>query len=185
MPWPNKGQREELEIRGFVRSYQAIYKNVDLEILGKGEKPDYVVKDKKSGQEFGVELTSVYLNDRSVPDEHIPPISEALTTVGIPHNASEVEEYKNRLIEAIKAKIDKAKNGYDLNRKLLLSIHVNEYRAIFIDTKEEWQNLVKDNEPVFDAMFPFVEIIFWNLANGGVFCVKPRERKPGSEKNCF
>jgi len=162
-----------MEIRGFVQSYQATHKAVELEIIRKGEKPDYVVKDKQSGEEIGVELTSVYLNDRSVPDEHIPPIPETLTTVGIPHNAVEIEEYKKRLIEAIKAKIEKAKNGYDLSRKLLLSIHVNEYRAIFIDTKEEWQKFVSDNEPVFDAMHPFAEIVFWNLANGGVFCVRP------------
>ena len=173
MPWPNKDQREEREIKGFIRSYQTIYKNVELEIICKGERPDYVVKDKKSGEQFGVELTSVYLNDRSVPDEHIPPIPETLTTVGIPHDAGKVEEYRKRLIEAIKAKVEKAKNSYDLSRKLLLSIHVNEYRAIFIDTKEEWQKLVGDNEAVFDAMHPFAEIVFWNLTNGSVFYIKP------------
>lgn len=173
MRWPSKKQREEQEIKGFIRSYQTIYKDVQLEILSKGEKPDYVVKDRKSAEEFGVELTSVYLNDRSVPDEHIPPIPEVLTTVGIPHDSKEIEEYKLRLLKAIKAKVHKAKSGYDLSRKLLLSIHVNEYRAIFIDTIEEWQKLVKDNEPIFDAMHPFVGIVFWNLANGAVFCVRP------------
>ena len=173
MAWPNKEQREELEIKAFIRSYRTVFTDVELEVVRKGEKPDYVVRDKKSGQEFGIELTSVYFNDRSVPDEHIPPIPQELRTVGIPYDSAEVDEYKSRLIEAIGAKIEKAKKDYDTSRKLLLSIHVNEHRAIFIDTIEEWDRLVKDNESFFDDIWPFSEIVFWNLANGGVFCVKP------------
>ena len=173
MVWPNKDKREQLEISGFIRSYKAIYPTVELEILDKTEKPDYVVKDKNSAVEYGIELTSVYLNDRSVPDEHIPPIPNGLKTVGIPHDPNEVEEYKRRLLEAIASKIDKARKGYNADRPLILSIHVNEHRAIFMDTREEWKKLVMDNEELFDDMHPFTEIVFWNLANGGVFCVKP------------
>jgi len=180
MKWPSKKQREGLEIKGFIRSYKTIHPNTEFEIVKRREKPDYFVIDKRSSRKFGVKLTSVYYNDRSVPEEHIAPINLELTTVGIPYNHHEVEEYKRRLIEAIKSKVKKARNNYDLAYLLLLSIHVNKHRAIFIDTRQEWDKLVDDNEEVFDNMEPFKEIVFWNLANGGVFCVKPG-RKTGEK----
>jgi len=33
--------------------------------------------------------------------------------------------------------------------------------------------MVHQNSGVFDAMNPFVEVVFWNLGNGEVFRVKP------------
>lgn len=40
------------------------------------DKPDYRVVEPSTRLRFGVELTSVYLDDRSVPDEHIPGVPE-------------------------------------------------------------------------------------------------------------
>ena len=175
MSWPNKSLREELEINGFIKSYKVTYPDIDFEIVDRREKPDYIVRSKISGEDFGVELTSVYMNGRSVPDEHIPPIKEDLKTIGIPYDPQEVEEYKKRLIDAITIKIMKARKGYDLSHPIMLSVHVNEHRAIFMDTRKEWDGLVIANEQLFDEMHPFIEIVFWNLANGGIFCVKPGE----------
>jgi hypothetical protein len=144
-----------------------------LQVIERREKPDYFVEDRKTGDRFGVELTSVYLSDRSVPDEHIPPIPEDLRTVGIPHDEEELSRYKDRLIEAVSAKAEKARNGYDLRYPLILSVYVNEYRAIFLDTEAHWQQFVLENEQAFDACGPISEIVFWGLANDMVFSFRP------------
>jgi hypothetical protein len=171
--WPTKAQREGYEIRSFIYHYARLPHARRLEVLERREKPDFFVRDPSTGQQFGVELTSVYLSDRSVPDEHIPPIPSHLTTVRIPHNETEVAEYKKRLVEAVSQKIVKAKTGYDLRYPLLLSVYVNEYRAIYLDTLEHWEDFVRENEAVFDGCSPFSEIVFWSLPNDLVFGVRP------------
>ena len=115
----------------------------------------------------------MYLSDCSVPDEHVPPIPQHLTTVGIPYNPAEVDQYKTRLVEAIAEKVSKAQTGYDRRHPMLLSVFVNEYRAIYLDTVEEWERLVRENEAVFDGCSPFAEIVFWSLPNDLVFSVRP------------
>jgi hypothetical protein len=171
--WPTKEQREELEIRGFIRHYARLPHHRNLDIVERREKPDYFLKDVTTGEFFGVELTSVYLSDRSVPDEHIPPRPTRLFTDGIAYVEAEVEQYKARLLKAVTDKISKAKSGYELSHSLILSIYVNEYRAIFLDTLAEWEQLVRDNESIFDNCHPFGEIVFWSLPNDMVFGVRP------------
>lgn len=173
MPWPPKDERENLEIEGFLRHYARLPDRRTLHVIERREKPDYFVEDRKTGDRFGVELTSVYLSDRSVPDEHIPPIPEHLRTVGIPHDEEELSRYKNRLVEAVTAKAEKARVGYDLRHPLILSVYVNEYRAIFLDTEAHWRTLVLENEESFDACGPISEVVFWGLANDMVFSVRP------------
>jgi hypothetical protein len=131
------------------------------------------VKDVATRERFGVELTSVYLTDRSVPDEHIPPRPAHLFTSGIPYDEVELGRYKHRLLDAIADKVKKAKVGYDLSYPLILSIYANEYRKIFLDELLEWEQLVRDNESLFDNCYPFSEIVFWNLPNEMVFGVRP------------
>ncbi len=126
-----------------------------------------------TGDRFGVELTAVYLSDRSVPDEHIPPRPAHLFTTGIPYVEAEVDQYKQQLLEAVANKVAKAKDGYDLSHPLILSVYVNEYRAIFLDDLSEWEQLVRDNESLFDNCHPFGEIVFWSLPNDMVFSVRP------------
>ena len=172
-PWPTKDQREDLEIRGFIKHYARLPHCRKLDIVERREKPDYFVKDAATGEYFGVELTSVYLNDRSVPDEHIPPRPAHLFTNGIAYVEAEVDQYKARLLEAITDKVSKARRGYDLSYPLILSIYVNEYRAIFLDTLSEWELLVRDNDLIFDNCHPFSEIVFWSLPNDIVFGVRP------------
>ena len=71
MNWPNKAQRENYEINGFIEAYSRLPESRKFEIVLKGDKPDYILKDAKTGDEYGVEVTSVYQNDRSVPDAHM------------------------------------------------------------------------------------------------------------------
>ena len=170
--WPNKSERERYEINGFIENYACLPNNRVFEIIEKREKPDYFVIDKRTREYFGVELTSVYLSDRSVPGEHIPTLNKAGLGNGIDLDSSEIEKYKRRVVEAVKSKIEKARNGYDLRYPLLLSVYINEYRAIFMGRKD-WEGIVKENEELFNSMTPFVEVVFWSLANGDVFLVTP------------
>ncbi|MCB4756880.1 MAG: hypothetical protein LHV69_07615 [Elusimicrobia bacterium] len=174
MVWPKKEQRERLEIDGFIEAYRRIPPHYSLEVLSKAEKPDYVLRDEKSGRGFSVELTSVYLNDRSVPDVHMSDFDD---NDPYPQDESLIPKYTSRLATAVKEKIDQAKKGYDLSRPLILSVYVNEYVSIFM-SESDWDKLVKDFSPVFGALHPFEQVVFWKLANNRVFSVS-------SGRTCF
>ena len=168
MNWPkNKSDRETLEITGFIEAYARLPEGRRFEVVSKSEAPDYIVIDKQSGQEYGVELTSVYLNNRSVPDIHMKGDSGC-----IPYDKAAIEKYMNRLIDAIKKKVVKARKGYDLNQPLILAIYMNEYISIYLDEKK-LNAFVNSYESVFDNIAPFTEVVFWNLSNDGVFRVLP------------
>lgn len=167
--WPKKGEREQLEISGFIAAYRQLPASVQFEVVRKGEMPDYVVRDVVSGQEYGVELTSVYIDDRSVPDVHMRDEPDA---VWLPPAAGELERYRTRLIDAIRGKICKARKGYDRARPLILAVYVNEYASMYLSVLEV-DRLVKRYDSVFEGMSPFSQIVFWNLPNSGVVCAKP------------
>ncbi len=166
--WPDKEEREEFEISGFVRTYTRVSGTSPFEVLERREKPDFVV-GRVGGEQIGVELTSVYLDDRSVPDKHKKDFDGL---VPIDFDPAELEAYERRLVSAIEAKVEKARTGYDLSRSLVLSIYINEYIAIYLG-QNDLEALVRRNERVFDSIHPFAEIFIWNLANDGVFSVRP------------
>lgn len=172
MNWPNKEDREKFEIAGFIEHYVRLSEEKKLKVVAKGEKPDYVVRCVESGLEYGVELTSVYLSDRSVPDQHIPNLEGPFEMVDVPFNHREHEHYKFRLLEAIQSKIVKARVGYDCSGPLILSVYVNEYTSIFF-SREELEEWVKAHVTTFDTMSPFSEVVLWSMPNGGVFRVRP------------
>lgn len=169
MKWPNKAGREEFEIGGFIEAYVRLPESRQFEVVSKEETPDYLVKDTNSGQEYGVELTAVYQNDRSVPDVHM---KDEKGVVDIPYDKDEIEGYIKRLIAAVMEKVCKARKGYDLSRPLILAIYVNEYIAIYLG-KSEFEEIVRRYAGVFDTVEPFTEVVFWNLGNGGIFRVRP------------
>ncbi|MGH6635386.1 MAG: hypothetical protein ACRED0_04380 [Gammaproteobacteria bacterium] len=55
MKWPNKSEREDFEIKGFIEAYARLLDTGKFEIVNKGETSDYIVKDIKTGEQFGVE----------------------------------------------------------------------------------------------------------------------------------
>lgn len=167
--WPKKDNREELEIAGFIAAYRRLADAVPLEVVRKGEKPDYVVRDIRTGQEYGVELTSVYIDDRSVPDSHM---HDDLDPVWMPPDEAELERYCTRLVGAIRDKICKARKGYDCSRPLILAIYVNEYISMYLPASEV-QGLVRRHDSLFEAMAPFSQIVFWNLPNREVVRATP------------
>lgn len=167
--WPQKADREELEIAGFIEAYGRLPGSREFVSVAKGEMPDYIVRDIRTGQEYGVELTSVYMDDRSVPDSHM---RNEEGPVPIPDNADELERYRTRLVAAIIDKICKARKGYDRTRPLILAIYVNEYISIYL-REAEFQQFAERYDGVFETMAPFSEIVFWNLPNAGAFRVTP------------
>ena len=173
MIWPSKDEREDYEINGFIENYKSIPGGREFVIVERREKPDYFVEDMTTGDCFGVELTSVYLTDQSVPDEHIPTLRNSIGE-NIPLVSSEMEQFNRRIVEAIKNKISKAKNGYDLRYPLILSLYVNEYRSIFMN-RRHWEKTINENKEVFDFISPFSEIFFWALANGDALLVRHKE----------
>ncbi len=173
MEWPDKHVREEFEIKGFIESYSRLPQGIQFQIVTKNECPDYVVKDIKTDEEYGVELTSVYRDDRSVPDVHM---EDGNGLVEIPYDKNELQQYEKRLIAAVIDKVCKARKGYETERPLILAIYVNEYIGIYLG-KDELESLVKRYEGVFDSVTPFSEIVFWGLGNGGVFRVRPNINK--------
>lgn len=171
MKWPNKEEREKFEIDGFIEAYERLPEARRLAIVSKREKPDWIVADAATGEEFGVELTSVYLDDRSVPDKHMN-WGEDEQTRNIPYSKETMRQYNARIVSAIEDKTRKAGAGYDTTRPLILAIYPNEYVGIYLG-KAELEQLVKDNEALFENMAPFSEIVFWALGNGGIFRVCP------------
>jgi hypothetical protein len=169
MQWSKKEDREAFEINGFINAYAHLPASPQVSVISKGEKPDYVVKDVNTSAEFGVELTSVYADDRSVPDVHM---QHQPGIVDIPYNEEQLEKYKKRLVATVVDKICKARHGYDTKRPLILAVYVNEYVGIYLG-KPELEALVRQYEAVFDAMTPFAEVVFWNLGNSSVFGVRP------------
>jgi len=90
--WPTKEPREQLEIKKFISAYERLPEGRSFVTESKGEKPDYLLKDKVTGAVFGGEVTSVYLDDRSVPDEHIKVIEG---WEGIPDDPFAIERYES------------------------------------------------------------------------------------------
>ena len=163
--WPNKNPREQLEVNGFISAYERL----SLVVESRREKPDYLLKDSESGEIVGVELTSVYLDDRSVPDEHMKQISG---WERIPYDPGLIEQYKGRIIEKIIEKVDKARKDYDTQYYLILAIYINEYISIYME-ESDWEAFVKVNENVFDDIAPFSEVFFVGLPNKKGLSVKP------------
>lgn len=171
--WPAGPEREEHEIAGFITAYSRFAESRRFEVVAKREMPDYIVRDVASGEELGVELTSVYLDDRSVPDVHM---SQEDRPVETPDDPEQLERYCNRLAAAIIGKICKARQGYDRTRPLILAIYVNEYISIYL-REAELQEFVGSHGALFEAMTPFSEVVFWNLPNGGAFRARPGSKR--------
>ncbi len=80
MNWPDKNGRELFEIGGFIEAYERLPGSPKLRLVERGEKPDFVVENQGTKEEFGVELTAAYVDDLSVSREHkmIPTSPDAI-----------------------------------------------------------------------------------------------------------
>ena len=128
--WPRKTEREKFEISKFISAYARLSNGRSFVVHSKQETPDYFLKDSTTGEIFGVELTSVYLDDRSVPDEHMKPINGF---VEIPYDPSTIELHNSRLIATVESKVQKARKHFDTSYPLVLAIYINEYISIYLE----------------------------------------------------
>ena len=171
MNWPSKKDREAFEIEGFIDSYEKLKHGRNFIVVEEREKPDRIVQDEKTGEKFGIELTSEYLNDRSVPDRHMKNDS-----ANMPENHKNIDVYEKRILDRVIEKVAKAREGYDLSYPLILSIYVNEYESIYMD-EGYWQTFAKRHDSFFDSIDPFVEVVFWPLPNDLIVSVRNKKRK--------
>ena len=175
--WPKKPEREKFEISQFISAYSRFPHGRSFVVDSKQETPDYFLKDSKTGEIYGIELTSVYLDDRSVPDEHM---KEVNGWEEIPYDPTSIEEHILRLMETIKTKVQKARKHYDTGHPLILAVYINEYISIYME-ESDWADLVRDNKNVFDDIKPFSEIVLWNLGNNSAMSIIPTPEKNSTE----
>ena len=118
--WPSKNDTENYEISEFLKVYKPSARVDEKRVP---DRPDYRVIDDVTGERFFVELTGVYLDDRSVPDLHKPALARPLGTVlDIPSDSEKLERYKTRIMERVREKVSKARKGYDTSLPLVLSV---------------------------------------------------------------
>ncbi|MCB1668351.1 MAG: hypothetical protein R3E73_13590 [Porticoccaceae bacterium] len=156
--WPSKQERENWEIEQFIRHYERATSNIGLRVYLKSERPDYGLVSDILDKKYGVELTSVYQYDRSVPDNHIPLQNDFKD---IPYVSDDVERYLLRVLDAIQIKDKKARSGYSTEYPLLLSVYINEYLAIHIDSEQWSEFFLANNFRVEDSAFQ--AILLWPL----------------------
>ncbi len=157
MKWPKKKEREDFEIQGFIKEYKRLPHGRSFIVEEEGESPDRILRDINTNEKFGVELTSVYLNDRSVPDIHMQ--EEGSFT---PFNQTKIEQYEKRILASIVDKVCKAMHHYKKEFPLILSVYVNEYISQHMEHKY-WKSFASQYNLLFDCLTPFDEIVFWPL----------------------
>ena len=168
MKWPSKTERQQWEVRGFLDVYRRLPHGLDLKVVEERDKPDFFVQEVGGNRRFGVEVTSVYLDDRSVPDAHM---NDSFDWLNLEYDREQLELYERRLAQAVGEKVAVAKREYDTRYPLLLSVYVNEYISKFI-TKERWYKLQQDHGVWLENTAPFMEVLFWNLPNDGAFSIR-------------
>ena len=167
---PNKIEREKFEIDNFICSYSEV-KNKDYEIVKKLDDqkadslPDYIVKDIDLDKQFYVELTTVYLDNKSFINRHWKDDKEIQE---IDFNKDNICKYKKRVLDAIISKNKKAKKYPKEFDKLVLSIQLNEIEGIFIN-KNDWETFLKENETTLCKCINLNEVLLWNSGGKSVF----------------
>ena len=167
LDWPSREDRERWEICSFIEHYRVLPERRSFEIERRQERPDWILRDTATGELVGVELTSTYIDDRSVPDVHRRP-----GTLWLPYHSEEVVAYGTRIADTVRAKVRLARSGYEAGLPLLLSIYTNEYLTIHMD-EATWASLVREHESTFDDIAPFAEVVIWPLRNVSVLQIRP------------
>lgn len=175
MKWPSKSERESFEIEGFIKAYARLPQPIRFSVVSAGPPPgssgpDFIVIESAQQKRYGVELASVYLSDRSVPDVHMRDDAN----VNRRDRRDAIAAYERQIVDAVITKVQKAEE-YDCSHPLILGIHLNEYLSIY-QREDDIKNLVSQHQSVFDAMVPFCEIMFWGVGKVPVR-VFPRSNK--------
>lgn len=155
LDWPSREDREAWEIQRFIEHYRRLPEHRTFKIVDRQERPDWILQDIETGELVGVELTSTYLDDRSVPDLH-----QRSGQLPIPYHPEEIAGYGYRIAEAVQEKVRLARSGYEGKYPLLLSIYANEYVTLHMDAAA-WESIMRGHESTFDNIAPFAEVVIW------------------------
>ena len=161
--WPNTAKAEAMEIEMTLKYLARFEGFSNLKIVQKRERPDYEIFNGYDSGLIGVELSSVYISDRSVPDEHMKRGWHMFEP-----DPERIEEYLRRIEQAIKSKMAKAQTGYDLYQTMILSLYINEFDSIFIE-EEEWKSWEASNRSLIDDLTPFTHVLLHSLADDDAF----------------
>lgn len=157
--WPNKEDRQQIELDIFLRDYSKLEYGGQIELVRWRERPDCEVRDVKTGQIFGLELTSVYLNKKRVEKYRRGQFK-------VPKRDPDlIEAYQARLLKAVREKVEKARSGYEIYPRMVLGIFVGDVVAIHLDHEADWHRFCEKHRSDLEEVSPFSEVVFFNLAN--------------------
>jgi hypothetical protein len=165
-PWPSRDERQQIELVTLIKGYRTLGWGGEIELVKWRERPDCEVRDVKTGQVFGLELTSVFLDDKRVESFRRDGIKIPYPTSGL------LDIYQARLIQKVREKVEKARSGYEIYSRMMLSIYVADVIAIHLKFIEDWHNFHEYYRSDFENIQPFSEVVFCNLANGEIFATK-------------
>ena len=166
--WPlDEEERKDREMEYCFRSWSASDSSLDrgdLVCVSRGEMPDRAVRNERTGEEYGVELTSVCLHDRSVMDHHRVPTSEMKPR--FMDDPEKVRDYLRCIAKKVREKVGKARS-YDHRRDLILAVHLNE-RILSPDFTGELQEFIRRHQ-AFRRIAPFARVVFTGNGHGVVY----------------
>ena len=134
-------------------------------VVAKGQTASSGIKRRE--KEYGVELTAVYLDDRSVMDDHRMVKSEAKSW--FLHEWAQIQDYLHCIARRVEEKVSKAQ-GYDNQRDLILAVYLNE-RILSQYFTRELEDFIRQHH-AFRRIDPFVRIVF-SLSSMGDGVVYP------------
>jgi hypothetical protein len=105
--WSTTPESESFEVDGLIEAYARLPQPIRFSIVFDGPPPgfsgsDFFVVESVQQKGYGVELTSVYLSERSVPDVHMREIDRA---VDIPDSREAMAAYEGQIVDAVAAKV--------------------------------------------------------------------------------
>jgi hypothetical protein len=155
-PFGTTEQREAKEIVLFIREYNLIEPGAPWTASTHRDRPDFIITSESNFEERAVELTSVYLDDKSVARDHVRRLRGPIP---IPYDARKVERYKARIIRAVEKKCRSFADGFG-GRTAVLSVYLNEYIAIHMG-QEDLFELLLIHLPRVAGRVPFNQILLW------------------------
>lgn len=155
-PFGDTDEREAMEVELFLSEYNVIEPGGPWIVLSHEDRPDFRIISETRGEERRVEITLVYLNNKSVIREHVRRMNGPIP---IPYDAGKVERYKRQLVQAVETKCHRFKRGFGTNLAIL-SLYLNDYIAIYL-AEEDLLELLLLHLPRVAGSGPFNQIVLW------------------------
>ncbi len=160
-PFGSTEEQEAKEIDLFLKVYNLFEPGGPWHASTHRDRPDFIITRKSNFEERAVELTSVYLDDKSVARDHVRRVRGP---IAIPYDARKVERYKARIIRAVEKKCRSFADGFG-GQTAILSVYLNEYIAIHM-SQEDLFELLLIHLPRVAGRGPFHQIVLWGSCPG-------------------